>query len=329
MALQDKTSSIVPDTDRVATFGEQREISIPPGADVLTDPISIKIPGDTNLAVSLTIKRRVSMDTIHFYALQTSYIAPGDQAAAVELHDAERTSTWLFLSEVQVSGFGASEGTLVAFGDSITDGGRSTPERNLRWPNQLSQRFKEKGLNLAVTDAGIVGNRLLHDGQGPYATVFGSNALARFNRDVLSQAGIRYLVVLLGINDIGQPGSAGVPADSAVTSSDIEVALGQLAARAHERGIRVVIGTLLPFGGAVFPGYFSLQKEQEREEVNKWIRGSSEFDGVADFDKALQDPADRTCMRSLYDSGDHLHPNDAGAKAMADSVPLDLLSSSK
>ena len=329
VALQDEKSSILPDTDRIATFGQQREISIPPGADMLTDPISIHIPENVNLAVSLTTKGQRVIDTVHFYALQTSYTAPGDQAAAVEMHDVTPVSIWPFLSEVQVSGDGADEGTLVAFGDSITDGAHSTPEKNLRWPNQLFERFEATGLNLAVTDAGIAGNRLLHDGQGPYATVFGPNALARFDRDVLSQAGIRYLVVLLGINDIGQPGSGGVPTNSAVTSSDIEVALSQLAARAHVRGIGILIATLLPFGGASAQGYFSLQKEHMREEVNEWIRKSSEFDGIADFDKALRDPVDKTRMRPTYDGGDHLHPNDAGAKAMADSIPLNLFSALK
>ncbi len=322
VALQERKSSIVAGTDRTATFGGEFVVSIPPGADVLSDPIAFDVPQNGNLAVSFTTTGRRVSDTIHFYALQTSYTAPGDQAASAMLREATDISVWPFLTEVQVSGKDSSEGTVVAFGDSITDGAHSTPQMNRRWPNRLFERFTEKGLKLAVTNAGLAGNRLLHDGDGPYGAVFGVNALARFDRDVLSQAGIRYLIVLLGINDIGQPGSGGVSTNSVVTTRDIQVGLSQLAARAHEHGIRVVIGTLLPFGGATAEGYFSPSKEQMRVEVNQWIRTSGDFDAVADFDLALQDPADKTRMLPAFDGGDHLHPSDAGAKAIADAVPL-------
>ena len=154
------------------------------------------------------------------------------------------------------------------------------------------------------------------------------NALARFNRDVLSQPGVRYLIVLLGVNDIGQPGSGGVPTESAVSPRKIEVALSQISDRAKERGIRVMVGTLLPFGSTSTPGYFSPEKEKAREEVNDWIRASHNFDAIADFDEAMQDPADPTRMRQEFDGGDHLHPNDAGAKAMADAIPLTFFSQS-
>jgi len=187
----------------------------------------------------------------------------------------------------------------------------------------LYERLAAKKKNLAVTDAGIIGNRLFHDAQGTYKTAFGVNALARFDRDVLSQAGARYVVVLLGINDIGQPGSGGVPADSAVTTAQLEMALSQLADHAHDHGMRVMAATLLPFSVAKAPGYYSPEKERMREELNAWIRQSKKFDGVADFDKAVQDPKDPLRMRAEFDGGDHLHPNDAGDKALADSIPLD------
>lgn len=322
VAIQSAASSTVASTDRMATFGGEATFDIPPGADMLTDSIMMRIPAGSNLSISFVTNGRKSSYSVHFLALQTSYIAPGNQAGSESLHDAVAIPSWPFLTEVQVAGQGASEGTVVAFGDSITDGALTTAEKNRRWPNRLSERFEQKGINLAVTDAGIAGNRLLHDAQGAYGTVFGVNALARFDRDVLAQAGVRYLIVQMGTNDIGQPGSGGVPKDSAVSVREIEVALSQLAEKAHEHGIRVLVGTLTPFANSLAPGYYSPEKEQMRQELNTWIRSTKRFDGVADFDKALQYPADKTRLRADLDGGDHLHPNDAGDKAMADSIPL-------
>jgi lysophospholipase L1-like esterase len=319
-------STIVAATDRAVTFGGESSLSIPPGADMLSDPIPLEISPNTNLSVSLATTGRKSSYTIHFLALQTSYAAPGNQAGASSLHDASAIPSWPFLTEVQVAGHGSIAGTVVAFGDSITDGAATAPETNRRWPNRLFERIEARGLGLAVTDAGISGNRLLHNGQGNMGSVFGVNALARFDRDVLGQAGVRYLIVLLGINDIGQPGAGGVPTNSAVSAKEMELALSQLADRAHEHGIRVMGGTLLPFGSATAPGYYSADKEKQREEVNAWIRASGKFDAIADFDKALQDPGDATRMRAAFDGGDHLHPNDAGAKALADAIPLTFFS---
>jgi lysophospholipase L1-like esterase len=328
VAIQETTSTVVASTDHAATFSGEISILIPPGADMLSDPIALPLAANTNLAVSFTTSGRKSSYTIHFLALQTSYTAPGDQAAASSLHDASAIPSWPFLTEVQVTSRTVKQGTVVAFGDSITDGAVTTADANRRWPNRLFERIQAKGLDLAVTNAGIAGNRLLHDAQGNLGTAFGVNALARFNRDVLSQPGVRYLIVLLGVNDIGQPGSGGVPAESAVSPRKIEVALSQISDRAKERGIRVMVGTLLPFGSTSTPGYFSPEKEKAREEVNAWIRASHNFDAIADFDEAIQDPADPTRMRQEFDGGDHLHPNDAGAKAMADAIPLTFFSQS-
>jgi lysophospholipase L1-like esterase len=317
VARQQTGSAIIAGTDRTVAFDGQTSLSIPPGADALSDPIDLRVPADANLAVSLATKGRRSTYPIHFLALQTSYASMGDQAGAAMLHDASDIPSWPFLTEVQVAGPAAASGTVVAFGDSITDGALTTPNTNKRWPNRLYERFAAAGLDLAVTDAGIAGNRLLHDAQGALGSVFGVDALARFDRDVLSQAGARYVIALMGTNDIGQPGSGGVPEDSAVSLAEIEFGLDQLAEHAHERGMRIMIATL---------GYFSNEKEQKREQLNQWIRSSKAFDGLADFDKALRDPAAPTRLRPDLDGGDHLHPNNAGDQAIADSIPLSFFS---
>lgn len=326
VAIQKAASAVRAASDRAVTFDGESSINIPPGADVLSDPVAIALPANTNLAVSFTTTGRLSSYTIHFMALQTSYYAPGDQASAATLHEATAIPSWPLLTEVQTDGRYASEGAVVAFGDSITDGAITPMDANHRWPDRLFERLQTTGIRLAVTNAGIAGNRLLHNSQGVLGPAFGVNGLARFRRDVLSQAGVRYVIVLLGTNDIGQPGSGGVPADSAVSAEEIEVGLSQLADRAHERGIRIMVGTLPPFGDATAPGYYTAEKGRMREEVNQWIRENKRFDAVADFDKALRDPANSNRLRPVFDGGDHLHPNEAGAKAMADAVPLTFFS---
>jgi lysophospholipase L1-like esterase len=325
VAVRDHNATIVAATDRALTFNGEAGITIPAGADVLSDSMDMAVPAHADLAVSLVTEGRTSTDTGHFYALQTSYTAPGDQAAALSLRTAAEIPSWAFLSEVQVANSAPHAGAVVAFGDSITDGAHSTADTNGRWPDRLSERLAAAKRDLAVTDAGIVGNRLLHDGQGPLGGIFGPNALARFDRDVLAQAGVRDVIVLLGINDIGQPGAGDVPADTAVTSTQIEGALRQIAERAHEHQIRVIGATLLPFEGTASPGYYSPEKESKRQAVNAWIRTSGVFDGVADFDKAVQDPKHPARILPEFDGGDHLHPSDAGMKAMAGAVPLDKL----
>jgi lysophospholipase L1-like esterase len=325
-AIQQAGSDVRAASDHALTFGGESSISIPPGAGVLSDSVTIELLANTNLAISFTTKGPTSSYTIHFMALQTSYYAPGAQAGAATLHDATAIPSWPLLTEVQVTGRDASEGTVVAFGDSITDGAITPMNANHRWPNRLFERLQTRGIHVAVTNAGIAGNRLLHNSQGLLGTAYGVNALARFDRDVLSQAGVRYVIVLMGTNDIAQPGSGGIPADSAVSAKAIEVALSQLADRAHEHGIHIMVGTLPPFGDATAPGYYTAEKGKMRDQVNQWIRKSKNFDAVADFDRALRDPITPNHLRHEFDGGDHLHPSEAGAKAMADAIPLTFFS---
>jgi lysophospholipase L1-like esterase len=226
---------------------------------------------------------------------------------------------WFFVSGVEVKSSQRTK-AIVTFGDSITDGYCSTLDANRRWPNILAERLlaSKRHSKLAVLDEGISGNRVLHDGLVP---AFGPNALARFDRDVLVQTGVKYVIVLEGINDFGHA-APGTP--EAVTADDIIAGYRQLIVRAHERGLKIFGATLTPYKGTIFPGYFNEVGEANREKVNQWIRTSGAFDAVIDFEAAVRDPAKPLNVLPAYDCGDHLHPNDAGYKAMADAIDLSL-----
>ena len=318
IALQDSGSSILETSDRVLTFSGQSSVIIPPGALALSDAVELNVQGDHDLAISLYFPKPTIASTFHPLALETSYIsASGDQTAFRKIEGLRAISSWPLLTGVNVL-TSAKTQALVAFGDSITDGLMSTPEMNHRWPDYLSARKPTlNGGSIAVLDAGITANRLLRDGGWA-----GRSALERFDRDVLGQPGVRYVIVLEGINDIGEPGEAR-PVSEAVTAQEVITALRQLVERAHERQIKIFGATLLPFKGAD-KGYYTEDKDAKRHAVNEWIRTSGMFDGVIDFDKAVRDPQATDRLLPLYDSGDHLHPNDAGYKAMADAIDISI-----
>ena len=213
---------------------------------------------------------------------------------------------------------------MVCLGDSITDGTGSTIDTNRRWPDVLARRLQAKPAlsGIGVLDQGIIGNRILHPTGPRLENLFGPAALARFDRDVLAQAGVRYLIVLLGINDIGHPGSA-APLTDEVSAEEIQAGLAQLTARAREKGIKVMGATLTPFEGTTIPRYASPERELQRQAVNRWIRTSKAHDAVVDFDAAVRDPSHPARLLPAYDGGDHLHPNDLGHQAMGNAVPLD------
>jgi len=315
IALRSKGVAIVPGSDRILTFSGKTAITMSPGAIILSDPTKLHIRPLTDLAISIYLPYPTDATTIHPVALQDNYLSPrGNFAGSAIIHPVKTIQNWIFLTGVEVT---ASKKTraLIALGDSITDGSRSTPNGNDRWPNVLADRLvtnTEKHVHMAVLDAGISGNRILNDGIGP-------SALARFDRDVLAQPSVAYLIVLEGICDItGIPGYPGI-----VNAVDITTGLHQLIERAHEHGIRVFVGTLLPFGGSVL---YTLQDERERQQVNHWIRTSGASDGVIDFDKIMRDLSHPTRLLPLYDSGDHIHPNDDGYKMMGKSIRLSLFS---
>jgi lysophospholipase L1-like esterase len=309
-------SDVAPGTDRALSFGGRPSVTIPPGAPVLSDPVELNIPALSDLAVSLYLPGTVQATTVHALAGQANYVSlPGDFTAAATLPVQRTITLWPFLTGVEVQAQGPA---IVTLGDSITDGTRSTPDTNRRWPDLLAQRLQTvrdpiNGVNarLAVVNRGINGNRLLSNAPN---TLFGRSALERFDRDVLSTPGVRYMTLLIGINDIGNSS-----ATNPVTLEDLVAGYRQLIARAHAKGISIIGGTLLPFEGA---GYYSSEKDQLRQAVNEWIRNHDEFDAVIDFDRATRDPLRPSRLLPAYDSGDHLHPNDLGYQAMANAVPL-------
>ena len=321
VALRGNGATIVPGSDQTLTFNGSATVTLPANAMLFSDPVNLAVAANGDLAISIYLPHKVMGGGIHYSAEQTSYIGQGDQVGAASISDPQTITSWVFLAGVDVQA-PSKAGAVVAFGDSITDGARSTLDANHRWPNELAKRLSaRKSDERSVVDAGIGGNRILHDAQSNIR--FGVNALARFDRDVLEQPGVQFVIVMEGINDLGHPGSS-APLAETVSAENLIAALQQLIERAHERGVKIYGATLTPFEGTVFQGYFSPEKEVKRKALNEWIRSSHAFDGVIDFDKAVRDPAHPDHILPAYDSGDHLHPGDAGYKAMADSIDLAL-----
>jgi lysophospholipase L1-like esterase len=302
---------ISPGTSYRVTFGGRTSVTIAPGASVASDPVTMTIPAQTDLAVSLYASGPTGPATYHSDAQQVNYVStPGDYAGSESAVGFTITSQhWYFLDEVDVQVGAATGGTIVAFGDSITDGYRSTVGANGRWPNDLAQRLlaDPAGRVHAVVDEGISGNRVLAN-----SVVFGVSAQARFLRDAVDVSGARDVILLEGINDIGF---------TLTPAAKIIAGYENLIAAAHAAGLKIFGATLTPFQGS---GYYSAAGEAEREAINHWIRTSGAFDGVIDFDRAVRDPADPLRLLPAYDSGDHLHPNDLGYQAMAQAVDLAL-----
>ena len=330
-------------TANALTFNGATSVTMPAGAEAISDPVSLNLPADADLVITIFVPaQKITTATFHPDAFQTNFFAPGNvvsqRSLAMPPTQFETTNHWWFLKSVDVQEPAAAS-TIVAFGDSITDGYGSTPNTNQRWPSLLAQRIADQAApkeeagkqaeskpktppgpaqTLAVVDEGIGGNRILLDGYGP-------SALARSNRDVLAIPGVSSVILLEGINDIGVatgPADPKRPAPATpLTAAQLEDGLAQLAAQAHAHNIRVFGATVTPYLGA---GYASRAGEAIREQLNAWIRTSPVFDGVVDFDKATASPTDQTTLNPAYDHGDHLHPSDAGYKAIADAVSLSL-----
>jgi lysophospholipase L1-like esterase len=312
------SAAIVPGGDRPLTFGGSPDIVIPAGADYWSDPVALDAPALASLAISFHLPTPPAQQTSHPGSRATTYLVPGDHVADADLPGARTIEHWFDLSGVETTG--PATGAIVAIGDSITDGHGATTNGDDRWPDDLARRLQSTPATrgIAVLNQGIGGNRLLEDGLGP-------NALARFDRDVLSQAGVRWVIVLEGINDLGtltrdRPAS---PDAHAALVRGIIGAYTQMIERAHAHGLKVVGGTVMPDGGS--PYYHpDAANEADRQAVNRWIRSAGHFDAVVDFDAALRDPSEPTRLQARFDSGDHLHPSPVGYAAMAAAIPLPL-----
>ena len=319
VALRGKESEIVAGSDRILMFNGKPTTTIPQGAQMMSDPIDLNVPSLGDLAISVYIAAESGPPTNHGTGLHTTYIAKANVAGQRILNDTTTSRSYYFISAVEVMA-SADTGALVAFGDSITDGATSTNDADRSWPSVLANRLitTPNAPKLAVVNQGISGNRLLVDGAGV-------NALARFDRDVLSMSGVKWLIVMEGINDIGNTLSGNAP-QTPVTADELIGAMKQMIDRAHTHQIKVIGATLTPYECAA---YYSEKGEEVRQTVNRWIRSGGAFDEVLDFDKVTQDSSKPKSFKPTFNNGDHLHPNDAGYKAMADSIDLKIFNGKK
>jgi len=308
-------------SDRPLLFGGRHGVTIAAGGSALSDPVDLAVAALQPLAVSLYLPAPVAVSTIHGFGPRTAYLkAPGDATGAADFPSTATDDSRYFLSDVEVLGPGDGR-TLAIVGDSIADGVGSKADRDTRWPDALAARLQADPAlaTIGIANGGIAGNRVLHDESDPYV---GPSASSRFGRDALDKPGVRWILVHEGLNDITASQLLADPSQH-VTVEQVEAGLRALADRAHARGIRIWAGTLTPLAGT--KDFYSETVERQRQAVNAWIRTAGVFDAVVDFDAALRDPQDPTRLNPAYDSGDHLHPNEAGYRVMAQQVDLRLL----
>ena len=312
-------AKIDPASDKALSFSGSSDVTVPAGAEFISDPIDYPVAAGSSLAITLHLDAPPAQQTGHPGSRATSYLAHGDLVSAVDLPEAKKIDHWYQLAGIDVIA-PSNAVAVIALGDSTTDGHGATTNGNDRWTDVLAQRLQSSPATRAVgvLNQGIGGNHLLTDGLGP-------NALARFDRDVLAQTGVRYLIVLEGVNDLGGLTRNGEvsPAEHSALVRQIEEAYQQIVLRAHAHGIRVIGGTILPYTGSDYyhPGP---NNEAGRQAVNQWIRTPGHFDEIVDFDKVMRDPAHPDRFLPEYDSGDHLHPSPAGYNAMGTAIPLSL-----
>ncbi|GAA4944832.1 SGNH/GDSL hydrolase family protein [Halioxenophilus aromaticivorans] len=317
-----RVASPAPGLAAAVTFNQHGRGVIPPGGQLVSDAIELPVQNLAQLEVKTYLAETTPVQSFHWDGRQTSWITEGNSSALPDRSAAaeeQSTTARLLLSDIWVQPRQPATGVVV-IGDSITDGATASLDNNSRWPDFLAERLVPH--NIAVANAGISGARLLSDGMG-------ESALARLERDVLSQPGVSSVIVLLGINDISWPGTAFAPNASLPSLKALTTGFEKLVARAHRRGVTVIGATLPPFQGALpdtpLSNYYQADKNRLRQQLNQWIKTSGSFDAVVDLDTALQDPTAPLRLLPKYDSGDHLHPGDAGNRAMAQSVDLQQL----
>jgi Lysophospholipase L1 and related esterases len=299
-------------------FSGQLKAKILPGKQLVSDPIELAVPDHTQLVVNSFIQKPATFKTFHWDAKQTSWIIAGNQTTNLTTPtDAKTTTARLLLSAIEVKPKQKAQ-VVAVIGDSITDGATATLDANSRWTDFLAKRLSTH--QLAVINSGISGNRLLTDGMG-------DSALKRLNSEVFQYSGVKTLIVLIGINDISWPGTAFAPKQQIPSFEALTEGYQRVVREAHKQGMQVIGATLLPFSGALpntpLDNYYQPNKDQLRQRINHWIRTSHTFDGVLDLDNGLKDPKHPDRLNPIYDSGDHLHPNDRGNLHMAELVRLD------
>ena len=319
VGLRGTGPAVVPGSNRRLTFGGETSATVAAGAPLVSDPVELEVAPLADLAVSVHLPGDLpaSFGITGRYARQTNYVSPPGDFAGEEVMPVGRlTDDWYFVCGVDVDA-PAETSAVVALGDSLTDANISTHDGHHSWPSQLARRLaaRRQGRPIAVMNQGLGGNRILHD-------IRGDSGLRRFDRDVLAQPGVTHTIIMLGTNDLrNRPGKP----EEEVSAAQMIAGLKQFATRGHARGVRVIAATLTPFENETFlPGAWNAKREAVRQAVNDWLRKTHDFDAIADFDRALRDPDHPTRMLPVYDCGDHLHPSDAGYRAMGDAIDLGL-----
>lgn len=318
VALAGENSGVMSGTFHRITFGGHDETVILPGAPAVSDPVDMTVEAQSKLVISIYLPDETPLTTFHWDGRQTAWFAEGNQTRSEDFTAAATTDARIFLSEVLVDT--PNEGAVVAIGDSITDGNGATIDADARWPDFLAERLAPH--RVAVVNGGISGGRLLRDKMGV-------SVAARLQRDVFAQPNVKAAILLIGINDISWPGTILAPDQTLPTADEMIAGFRQVIALAQANNVRLIGATLPPFEGALtgtpLGNYYSPEKDALRQEVNRWVRESGAFDAVVDFDAVLRDPANPARMNAAFDSGDHLHPGDAGNRAMAEAIDLDAL----
>ncbi|MFC9996137.1 SGNH/GDSL hydrolase family protein [Nocardia sp. NPDC127526] len=314
-------AAVHPESVRALTFADDATAVIPAGGEIASDAVGLPVEALDSVAVTLYLKGATGPATFHSQAWTDSYRATGDHlsdSAATAFTD--RTNSWYYLTDVEVAGVAPRDDTVVAFGDSITDGFGATPGANRRWPDALADRLAAANRQRAVLNLGIGGNLVLND-----SAWYGERSTVRFQRDVLDKPGVRTVILLQGVNDIGfseAPGQPTYQPGPDLSAEQIIAGYRTLIARARAEGVRVIGATLLPLAGS---DHYSARAAAKWHAVNDWIRTSGEYDAVVDWAAALADPSNPEALAPAYDSGDHLHPNDAGYRLMAETIDLNAL----